>query len=456
MVWFFLISMMCLFLFSYYIIDSDLLSPVLLFQLFSIFSILTMLIFYVKWELNDYGAGATSIYLGGSVFFIAGCSIAKFFSRNNIANRVTIYDGYKEVERIDIGFLKIAIANIVGLAGLYGTISFLKELAGSSNFIFAMARYRFLSGQGVLIGENAKGRIWSLCSSFSIAFAYCCIFIVINNIVNRKFKKKDLLLVTPFLLKVAEYTLLSSRGDIINMVVAAIMSWFIALKYKKGWRSKVNHKVIKTIFRVAIIFVPFFFWSLIFSGRYETLKGFDFINSSVIYISGGIRNLDLFVKNPTVTSEIFGEETFSYLIKNLNEGLNNGINITRILEYRKISGINTGNIYTAFRRFYHDFGVIGVCLLSMLQGWIISTLYYNINRVKRSDKIGLFEILYCFLSCTTIYMVIEDTFYSYYASITGFKIFVIFFIVYIFIFSFRSSRIGVLSVDLGKFKLHKN
>lgn len=456
MVWFLLISIICIFLFSYYVIDSDLLSPILLYQFFSIFSILTMLVFYVKWELNDYGIGTTLIYLSGTIFFTFGCSIAKYFSRNNITKRAIIYNGYKEIERIDIGFAKIVIANLVGLAGLYGTISFLRKLAGSSNFIFGMARYRYLSGQGALIGENAKGRIWCLCSSFSIAFAYCCIFIVLNNIVNRKLKKKDLLLVTPFLLKIAEYTILSSRGDVINMVVAAIISWFIALKYKRGWRTKVNLKVVKTIFRVALIFVPFFFGSLLLSGRYETLKGFDFINSSVIYISGGIRNLDLFVKDPTVSSGVFGEETFSYLIKNLFVGLDNGRNITRILEFRSINGINIGNIYTAFRRFYHDFGVIGVFAFSMLQGWIISTLYYNINRLKRSDKIGFIEIIYCFLSCTTIYIVIEDTFYSYYASITGFKIFIIFFIVYFFMFGLRSSHIGVLSVDLGKFRLHNN
>ena len=188
-------------------------------------------------------------------------------------------------------------------------------------------------------------------------------------------------------------------------------------------------------------------------GRVSTLKGFDFRNSATIYLSGGVRNLDLFLKDPPNTVKLFGEETFTYLWRNITSVLKNRKLLTRVLEFRTINGENTGNIYTSFRRFYHDFGFLGVCLLSYIQGTIISSLYYNINRSEKANRIGFTEVLYYYLSCSTIYIVIEDTFFSYYFSITCLKVFIIFFMVYFFFFDFSSERMGIVKIDLGRFRL---
>ena len=190
-------------------------------------------------------------------------------------------------------------------------------------------------------------------------------------------------------------------------------------------------------------------------GRYETLKGFDFKNYSLIYFSGGIRNLDQYLKEPTVAPQIFGEETFVQLHRNLYISYGIGKDFVRYLEFRGINGRNIGNIYTSYRRFYHDFGVLGVIFLPLIQGIVISLMYYRLNRNPRNDKINYLEVIYCYLSYTTMYITIDDLFYSSWVSITGIKILIIMYVAYFFIFNVTSKQPGIIRIDLGNIKISR-
>ena len=262
-----------------------------------------------------------------------------------------------------------------------------------------------------------------------------------------------MLLLIPFILRSIEYLFQSNRGGIIQLFFGAVMSWFVSMKFKKGWNRKINSKVVKIVIRVIVILVPIFFGSLILIGRYDTLKGFDFKNYSLVYFSGGIRNLDQFLKEPTFEPQMFGEETFVQLHRNLYISYGIGKDLVRYLEFRKINGRNIGNIYTSYRRFYHDFGFLGVCLFPLIQGIIISLMYYKLNRNPRNDKINYLEVIYCYLSYTTMYIAIDDLFYSSWVSITGVKILIIMFVAYFFMFNITSKQPGLIRVDLGKFKI---
>ena len=443
-------------IFTYSFVDHDFLSPVNIYLLFSVVSIFSMFLFYSEWNVEEYGIYTVFVYLLGSVFFVLGCGIAKLMSSRNVSQRSVERVNLETSERIEISYFKIVIVIGISLLAVYGTYSFLKKLVGGvsiSTIGMAINRYRYLNGQGQLVGDDSKSSLWRLFSYMSAAFSYCCIFIVIKNAVNRQFKKKDLLLVIPFVLRILENLLQASRGGVIYMIFAAVMSWFISMKYKGGWRKKINSKVMKILIRVGIVFIPLFFLSLIFMGRYDTLKGFDFKNVSLIYLSGGVRNLDQFLKAPTVAPSVFGEETFVTLHKNLYISSGIGHNVVRFLEFRTINGKNIGNIYTSYRRFYHDFGLIGIFIFPLLEGIIISSLYYGINRSYNNNKINFREVLYCYLSYTTMYMVIDDTFYSTWISISGLKQLIILFFAYFFMFNISSQKAGIIRFHLGKFRI---
>lgn len=86
------------------------------------------------------------------------------------------------------------------------------------------------------------------------------------------------------------------------------------------------------------------------------------------YISVGIRNFDLFLKNP-VRSDFFGQETFPGFHRILYNYLNIGNLYATPLDGIQFNGFSMGNIYTAFRRYYADFGLFGMLFISYLLGY---------------------------------------------------------------------------------------
>ena len=267
MVFILLLGILIIFFFSYKFVDNDFLCPANVYLLFSAVSITAMLTFYDKWDLESYGALAVLIYLFGSLFFVIGCGIAKAFSARNINLRNRCNSNLNNPIRIEIGYIKTLIAVSVSLAGLYGTYAFIMRLAGGSSLFslgVAIQRFRYMNIQRMLTGENSKGRFWALCSSFSTAFAYCSMVVLVHNIVNKKYKSKDLLLALPFVFKASEYLITSSRADIINMLFAAIMCWFISMKFRNGWNKEINSK---NCYQSCSNLCPVFLWILNIYGK---------------------------------------------------------------------------------------------------------------------------------------------------------------------------------------------
>ena len=446
-----------LFLFSYKFIDHDFLSPINLYLLFSIVSIAAMFLYYSEWNMNEYGTFTTVVYLTGSAAYMMGCWIAKTASHRTLNRRARQYEIEFTDERIDVSLIKIAVIIGVCVIALYGTYSYIRSLGSFSvssllGFGQVIQNFRSMRTQGILIEENAKGFIWTLLSYLARAFAYYSIFIVMKNAVNKCFKKKDLLLLIPFLINSLECLLQSNRGGIIQIFFATIIAWFISAKFKEGWKKRINNKAVKIVLRIALIAIPVFFGSLVFLGRYDNLSNMDWKHYSLVYLSGGVRNLDLFLKDPTSAPQVFGEETFVTMHRYLYVKQGIGSNLVRYLEFRKINGVNIGNIYTSYRRFYHDFGFAGCLILPFIQGLILSLLYYNINRNTYRKKLNFIEVMYCYLSYTIIYIAIDDLFFSSYFSVTGIKLLVVMFAAYFFMFNLSMER-GLLRIDLGRLRI---
>ena len=107
-----------------------------------------------------------------------------------------------------------------------------------------------------------------------------------------------------------------------------------------------------------------------------------------------------------------------------------------------------GNVYTAFRMFYADFGGIGVSLLSIIQGGVFAIFYRSIkcNKKVRFFKTHVFKpslvefriIIYAMIVHSVALMFYADWFYSQVLSWTQIKAFI-----YLYIFK-------ILLIDTDK------
>ena len=130
-----------------------------------------------------------------------------------------------------------------------------------------------------------------------------------------------------------------------------------------------------------------------------------------LYISAPVRLFDLYLKNPVRNTGFWGSESFPTLISNFNSiGIIDGF-VSRHLEFRSIGNISLGNVYGATRRYYSDFGILGVIGLYSLLSTIFNNLYYKIV-IARKNQNYFKIIVYAYIFPVIPMLIIDDIFFS--------------------------------------------
>ena len=234
------------------------------------------------------------------------------------------------------------------------------------------------------------------------AFLFFCIISV--------YKKKDILAIGVVGLWLLHSILNSSRGDIIVILSGTVYFVYFFWNMYSGWKKNVNSKIILWGARVFAIFMIAFVSLAVVTGRKESIKDINPVNYISTYMSGGIRNLDIYLSEP-IHSDFLGKETFYAIIRFFNSRLGKHESYGIGLEFARIHGKLNGNLYTAFRRYYSDFGFLGVIILPIGLGAFFTTLYYKTRKKALSGRISFSILLLGYLASAVFYMPIEDRFF---------------------------------------------
>ena len=99
------------------------------------------------------------------------------------------------------------------------------------------------------------------------------------------------------------------------------------------------------------------------------------------YFGGSFQLLDQYMNTQRNTS--LGVESFPGILQSMYKlGIYNDY-IHKSLEFRTTpTGIYLGNIYTGLRRFYNDFGYIGLIGMQFLYGFIFEGVYTVIRKMR--------------------------------------------------------------------------
>lgn len=226
------------------------------------------------------------------------------------------------------------------------------------------------------------------------------------------------------------------RGLLLWYVGMAFSSFYIITMAKYGWNKRISFRYI-IIGMVTLCVVLFVFYLLKYWLRIgnDVNSGFDYIS---YYAGGPIQNFNLYIENPPSNShQLWGQETFIGLHSTLSTfGLEQNYNLVYSansnLEYRWSGLIALGNVYGAIRRYYNDFGLLGVVVLQVIASVFYNTYYYRIKRMSRSNRsMNLWPILlYCVLTYHLFEFPIDDNLYKSFLSFNMFTTFVIIYLVY--------------------------
>lgn len=251
------------------------------------------------------------------------------------------------------------------------------------------------------------------------AFAYIFVYLNIQDaILHNKIKKYHRILYwIPIVIYILCSIISGSRNPILQIICAAVTLYFIMVgKYRKtGKRFRWK---LAARFMIAGFIVLFGFSS--FRGLVGRTSDYSFLDYISKYIGGSIKLFDMFVESGKHnTSGIWGQETFvnvwRYIGSKTGDTTLTGLIMNK--EWRAYKGFAMGNVYTAFREYYFDFGLLGVVILSAIHSFIFTFAYERLKGRKTilsPEKINFGLLLYAYLSQSLFYFSIDDRFYQAY------------------------------------------
>ena len=400
---------------SYFLFKKDIIEPAIIFTIAYTISTFCAMVNVEYWNI-DLKLETFLILLFGGVEFIA----ISYLIHRLYEKKYKEVDGNKiEGKKIKIAKWKVVliiIYDIIVIVLLINSIlDIAKQFGEYSSFSEALSIFRDNTSYDV---KTNLPKIISILLKPIYATAYIFMFIYLNNIIyeNQKTIKNILsktIYLVPVVLYIVECLVQSNRLSIITLILAGFIMYIILLYQKQSWKKKISLKSIMILAMVAVIGLIVFYFSARLIGRKVSKNAFQYIT---MYCGGSIECFDLYLEQPVEKSNIIGYETFTYLIRNLND-----YNIIKLdktptahLEWRYSDKVMVGNVYTAYRRWIQDFGILGAIVLQALMAIFYNVYYNKIKYVnKKSVWNNIFIIIYSIFAYSLFTHPIDSTLYSF-------------------------------------------
>ena len=438
-----LLGLFILLLLSYILSEYDFFSPSFIACLVFTFGAALALYATVAWDLPEtfFSTAATWIMLSGMLVF---------FISEQITRRIVLFDGVKRKKSLDLEYveskpihvstIKMIILVLICIAGtlLYvlGVYTKVKANGYSGGFSFSLIA---VYNHRLSFMDNVVGGIGKITSYFNTAARlamYICMFIFFNNVVCCHEKiKNNIQYFIPVIIWVPNILITSSRGSYLQVAGAVVFYCYIFMCRKKRWvKMKRTHHTIIKYAAVLFILILVAFYTVSATGLIGRTTNNGFVDSITLYIGAPILHFHQFINSPPADVQFFGQETFTKLLPIFQRLGFNAESVSGQMELRTIAGKYRGNVYTFFRRPYHDFGLIGMYIIVALTAIIFSYLYYKKIYGKyqsyRNDRIIIlysyfFYIIYIFSIDCAIYL------YAYFSVVF---FFIIAYVLYAFVF----------------------
>lgn len=374
------------------------------------------------WDTGLSQKSVTILVVGITVYLVL--SIMSFYTvrilrKNNVSKekKRVLEDNIQGVRISKKITAIILIIQSIILLKYYQDIKFVTSSVGSfSSFSEMIGIYRNESAYGnTIAGLSAFASQGYLLNT---AIAYIYLALVVQNVIwDKNFDKGDIIYNSLPIIVFAGGTILTGgRNSIIQLIIAATVFYFIEKRKKYGIKKIKFRSLIKIGLIIFVLLLLFSSMRGIF-GRTNTFGTFDYL---AMYIGGPIKLFDLFVNGSQIGHTIWGQETFPALLNSF------GNQISANLEFRNQNGNTIGNVYTPFRRYYSDFGILGVIVLTAIES-AFYTVFYLINTSKKHDnrKINLGLLIYSYIVVGIFYMSIDERLYTAFISSSNLRILLI-------------------------------
>ena len=237
------------------------------------------------------------------------------------------------------------------------------------------------------------------------ALAYIYVYAFFYRVRIQKMRAKLLYLI-PVVIYAIQALLSTGRTEFIYLFYAMLIINYLLLQGANQWKYRLDFRFSKQIIVALIAFVTLF----LFISNARNSSTFNIEHTLSIYLGSSIKAFDVYISENGIwsVSTFFGEYTQPLLYSVLRAIGSSSNTVVDVLPPIYISGHLT-NIYTAFGRYIHDYGLVGVAIIMMLLGYGYS---YAFNSMECNNSTGISVMIYAFLSYPLVEMAIEERFFS--------------------------------------------
>lgn len=411
MLYFLLLSVLILFFIALVAYEGEILSPPTIICAMFLPAILATIYNKDRWGVvlhwNTY-----CVITGGLSLFVM-ISIAARYIYKKMLKKVgnTSLKGessYLKIENWKVNVLFVYV-NIISIVYLYYVRKNVGIYYGNNlGWTETMSRFRYLSSYG-----NGNVNIPGIINQgyqFVTFIGIFVVYILLHNYIVCGIIQRNLLVLVIF--SAVGSLLDSGRLNIIIYVVVVITLYDAFRERYKGKGVKVSFKFLSRAMTGFIVFCGVFVLLKKVAGRMDDRDPFYYIT---YYLGQSIRNLDIYLQKSWSKPKLWGKETFYgwnhllYLMTGKDK-----YNYIVHKEFLYYKGISTGNVYTMFRAFIHDFGYGGLIILTSLFAFIISVWYLRIKfrgKTRRYDACDRSLIYYSYLMFTVYTAFFADYFF---------------------------------------------
>jgi oligosaccharide repeat unit polymerase len=379
-----------------------------------------------KWDISI-SLNTVGVILIGLTSYVIGTVLASSFKTKIKSDYKMSFFKYRKAETFEesipyipkLTTVFVVIFDILILYKYFLDVRRSASYLGSFKTLGSMiGAYRNAGVSGELIVGISKISAYGY--NIVTVFAYLYLYVLISQIVIKRKNIKDVVIcLIPICLFGVCSILTGGRNPLIQIFVAAIMMYNLLCKKYKGANYKFNWKFVARMSIIVVIFLIMFSNIRSLVGRTNTMSTFDYL---AMYIGAPIKLFDMFLEKPPTTGHTFwGQETFINLWawwgSIVKDSRMTGLIMNK--EYRIYKGIQLGNVYTAFREYYCDFGLVGIIILPMIHSLFFTRFYRKItksgNRMYRKS-FDISILIYSYLSVALAYYSIDDRLFQKFLS----------------------------------------
>ncbi len=362
------IAMLLITVINILLLELDFMQPSVLFN-----STMTTSMFFAVLNVDKYG-----LFVGEYTFFVVLLGMISFAFGNyyvySSSVKVLQHSDARNVV-VKYKYIKIVITSIVMLVLLYFSFKEVYDLSialgnttGISNMIKTV-RYP-------LEREEISFSRWnSYRGLVSQVIAYVSLYYFFESVFYKKIREYFYLL--PVILYIPFTILSTGRLSILCFLIYALVLFSVFYLKQKEYAVGAKIKIVSYLAGTAIVFVVLFLSYGYFTGKVAGATRTPFVILSH-YAGLSIPALDVYLRMPVLEDSLIGSNTLSGIYSNLRTL---GFDIPKVdifLPFVKFNTLTT-NVYTAFRRYVSDYGVLGMCCILFIFGSLFSLVYEKIK-----------------------------------------------------------------------------